>query len=151
MESTSITTLIRCIPKFDGTPSKFQDWKHATRAMLQLARPGIFEILDGKKRPQEIYTQVPHPNTINTPVHSVADADGDDSDNVENQQGLADELQEAGASPALDVAAKMCRLGTERSMSELTVPSWRPHNVPLLNNSIRTLIAEEQQKKFDLH
>ena len=83
--------------------------------MLQLARPGIFEILDGKKRPQEIYTQVPHPNTINTPVHSVADADGDDSDNVENQQGLAEELQEAGASPALDVAATMYRLGTERS------------------------------------
>ena len=52
---------------------------------------------------------------MNTPVHSVADADGDDSDNVENQQGLAEELQEAGASPALDVAATMYRLGTERS------------------------------------
>ena len=52
---------------------------------------------------------------MNTPVHSVADADGDDSDNVENQQGLAEQLQEAGASPALDVAATMYRLGTERS------------------------------------
>ena len=52
---------------------------------------------------------------MNTPVHSVADADGDDSDNVENSQGLAEELQEAGASPALDVAATMYRLGTERS------------------------------------
>ena len=52
---------------------------------------------------------------MNTPVHSVAAADGDDSDNVENQQGLAEELQEVGASPALDVAATMYRLGTERS------------------------------------
>ena len=83
--------------------------------MLQLARPGKYEILDGKTRPQEIYTQGPHQSTMNTPVHSVADADGDDSDNVENQQGRAEELQEAGASPALDVAATMYRLGTERS------------------------------------
>ena len=85
--------------------------------MLQLliARPGTFEILDGQKKHQEIYTQVPHRSNMNTPVHSVADADGDDSDNVENQQGLAEELQEAGASPALDVAATMYRLGTERS------------------------------------
>ena len=108
-------TLIRGIPKFDGTPSKFQDWKRATRAMLQLARPGIFEILDGQKRPQDIYTQVPHRSTMNTPAHSVADGDGDDSDNVENEQGLAEELQEAGPSLALDVAAPMYRLGTERS------------------------------------
>ena len=94
-------TLIRGIPKFDGTPSKFQDWKRATRAMLQLARPGIFEILDGQKRPQDIYTQVPHRSTMNTPAHSVADGDGDDSDNVENEQGLAEELQEAGPSLSL--------------------------------------------------
>ena len=52
---------------------------------------------------------------MNTPVHSVADADGDDTDNVENKQGRAQELQEAGASPALDVAATIYRLGTERS------------------------------------
>ena len=32
---------------------------------------------------------------MNTPAHSVADADGGDSDNVEEQQGLAEELQEA--------------------------------------------------------
>ena len=83
--------------------------------MLQLARPRIFEILDGQKRPREVYTQVPHRSTMNTPVHTVADADGGDSDNVENQQGLTEELQEAGASPALDVAAAMYRLGTERS------------------------------------
>ena len=52
---------------------------------------------------------------MNTPAHSVADGDGDDSDNVENEQGLAEELQEAGPSLALDVAAPMYRLGTERS------------------------------------
>ena len=74
---------MRGIPKFDGTPSILQDWKRATRAMLQLARPGTCEFLDGQKRPQEIFTQVPHRSTINTPVHSVADAD-EDSDNVAN-------------------------------------------------------------------
>ena len=45
----NITTLIRDIPKFDGAPSKFQDWKRATKAMPQLVGPGIFEILDGQK------------------------------------------------------------------------------------------------------
>ena len=44
--------LIRGIPKFDGTPIKFQDRKRSTRATVQLARPGIFEILDVKKRPR---------------------------------------------------------------------------------------------------
>ena len=68
-------------------------------------------VKNGRKK----FTQLPHRSTMNTPVHSVADADGDDSDNVENQQGLAEQLQEAGASPALDVAATMYRLGTERS------------------------------------
>ena len=52
---------------------------------------------------------------MNTPVHIVADADGDDWDNVENQQDLDEELQEAGASPALDITATIYRLGTERS------------------------------------
>ena len=89
MES-NMTTPIRGIPHFDGTPGKFQDWKRSTREMLELARPGIFEILDGQKRPQEIYTQLPHRSTMNTPLHSVADADGDDSDNVENQRGLTE-------------------------------------------------------------
>ena len=88
---------------------------------------------------------------MNTPVHSVADADGDDSDNVENQQGLAEELQEAGASPALDVAATMYRLGTERSNVRTDSSELATHNVPLLNNSNRTIIPEEQQKKFDIH
>ena len=88
---------------------------------------------------------------MNTPVHSVADADGDDSDNVESQQGLAEELQEAGASPALDVAATMYRLGTERSNVRTDSPELATHKLPLLNNSNRTIIPEEQQKKFDIH
>ena len=38
---------------------------------------------------------------MNTPVRIEADADGDDSDNVE-EQDLTGELQEAGVSPSLD-------------------------------------------------
>ena len=87
---------------------------------------------------------------MNTPVHSVADDDGDDSDNVENSQGLAEELQEAGASPALDVAATMYRLGIERINVRTDSPELATSNMPLLNNSNRTLKPEEQQK-FDLH
>ena len=56
----------------------------------------------------------PHRSTINTPVHSVEDADGDDTDNLA-EQDQAEELQKAGASPALDIAATMHHLGTERS------------------------------------
>ena len=104
--------------------------------MLQLARPGIFEILDGQKRPQEIYTQVSHRSTMNTPVHSVADADGDDTDNVENKQGRAQELQEAGASPALDVAATIYRLGTERS----NVRTDSPESVSYTHLTLPTIL-----------
>ena len=108
--------------------------------MLQLARPGIFEILDGQKRPQEVYAQGPHRSTINTPIHSVEDADGDDFDNVENEQGLAGELREAGANPALDVAATMHRLGTELS-------NVRTDSLELATTQRAT--AERQQQDSD--
>lgn len=116
-----MTTFIKSIPKFDGTPSKVQDWKRFTRAMLQLARPARFGIMNVQTGPQETYTQIPHRNTIITPVHSVKDADGDYTDNV-GVQGLAGELQDAGASPALDTAATMYHLGTGRSIAQTDSP-----------------------------
>ena len=74
---------------------------------------------------------------MNTPVHSVADADGDDSDNVENQQVLAEEPQEAGASPALDVAATTYRLGTERS----NVRTYSPKPVSYTHLTLPTICS----------
>lgn len=47
--------------------------------MLELGRTGILKIVDGQKRPQEIYTKEPHRSTTKTPVHKVDDADGDDT------------------------------------------------------------------------
>ena len=117
--------------------------------MLQLARPRIFEILDGQKRPREVYTQVPHRSTMNTPVHTVADADGGDSDNVENQQSLAEELQEAGASPALDVAATMYRLGTEHSNVRTDSPELVTTQRATAEQQQQD--SEEQRKKFEIH
>lgn len=51
---------------------------------------------------------------METPVHSVEKADGDDTDNVQEQQGLVEELQEADGSPVLYIVATMYRLRTDR-------------------------------------
>ena len=69
---------------------------------------------------------------MNTPVHNVADADGDNSDNVLNQQSL-------GASPALDVASTMYRLGAERSNVRT--------DSPVVATAQRST-AEQQQQDF---
>lgn len=145
MEYTNITTLIRGIPKFDGTASKFQDWKRSARAMLQLARPGIFGMLNGPKRPQEIDAQVLHRSTINTPVHSVVDAAGDDADNVGEQQDLAQELQE-------EVPVQLLTLQQRCIALEIYRLTWRPHIMQLLqqNSSIKTPKSKIQQH-LDLH
>ena len=51
---------------------------------------------------------------MSTQVHSVKYPDEDDTDNAEEQQGLAEELQDAGASPTLDIVVTMYRLDTAR-------------------------------------
>lgn len=60
---------------------------------------------------------------MNTPVHSVDDADGDDTDNIQEQQGLAEELQEADGSPVLDNAATMYRLRSDRGNVRANSPA----------------------------
>lgn len=60
---------------------------------------------------------------MNTPVHSVQDTDGDDTNNV-GEQGLAGELQEAGTRPALDWAATMYRFRTGRRNIHISC-NWR--------------------------
>ena len=56
--SNNITTVIRGISKFDGTPSKYQDWKRAICCTLQLTRPEIYEILNGEQCPREKYRKI---------------------------------------------------------------------------------------------
>ncbi len=57
--SNNVTTVIRGISKFDGTPAKYLDWKRVISATLQLTRPDIYEILDGAPCPQEKYDKIP--------------------------------------------------------------------------------------------
>lgn len=80
----------------------------------QLVRLGIIESTDGQQRPREINMQVRLRSIMSTQVHSVKYPDEDDTDNAEEQQGLAEELQDAGASPTLDIAVTMYRLDTAR-------------------------------------
>ena len=53
-ESTTVTAqLIRNIDKFDGTD--FVTWERTLRAMANLVRPKLEEILDGQLRPEPLY------------------------------------------------------------------------------------------------
>ena len=55
-ESTKISSLTRGIPKFDGNPIKYEDWKTTTLAVLEISRNDLFEILIGESsRPEEHY------------------------------------------------------------------------------------------------
>lgn len=55
-ESNNITTFIRSIPQFDGTPTKFQDWKHSTTAICWCPAQAFFRFLQ-RKLAQMLYTQ----------------------------------------------------------------------------------------------
>ncbi len=56
-ESTKISSLIRGIPKFDGNPIKYEEWKTTALAVLEISRNDLFEILTGEApRPQEQFT-----------------------------------------------------------------------------------------------
>eukprot|EP00752_Nemacystus_decipiens_P006651 g5979.t1 len=55
-ESTKISSITRGIPKFDGNPIKYEDWKTTTLAVLEISRNDLFEILTGEStRPDEHY------------------------------------------------------------------------------------------------
>ena len=56
-ESTKISSITRGIPKFDGNPIKYEEWKTTTIAVLEISRNELFEILTGEStRPEEHYT-----------------------------------------------------------------------------------------------
>lgn len=87
------------------------DWKRSTRATLKLSRPGLLETQGGQQRPQYCY----HHGTMDIPVHRGAEEGNTNC--FKHLQGLTGEqssLHRAGASPALDTAAIMHRLSTER-------------------------------------
>ncbi len=55
-ESTKISSITRGIPKFDGNPIKYEEWKTTTIAVLEISRYELFEILTGEStRPEEHY------------------------------------------------------------------------------------------------
>lgn len=118
--SNNITTVIRGISKFDGTPAKYLDWKRAVSAILRLTRPDIYEILDGAPCPQEKFEKLPGfertavEDTAHTPQRSDAGVDEQGQEDQDNQeQQLQEELQEtAPGSPALDLAALFQRVGS---------------------------------------
>ena len=75
-ESTKVTTIIRTIGKFDGSPGKYWDWKRSTRAIIGLASKSIAKIMDGQLRPTAIYedsgaaTSIEH-NEVNAKARTI--------------------------------------------------------------------------------
>ena len=56
-ESTKILSITKGIPKFDGNPIKYEEWKNTTIAVLEISRNELFKILTGEStRPEEHYS-----------------------------------------------------------------------------------------------
>ena len=64
--NSNIASLIRGIPKFDGNPSKYEDWKIDTKAS-SMSRNDMYEILSGESvRPSEVSVVSPLTSTGGT-------------------------------------------------------------------------------------
>lgn len=75
-ESTKISSLTRNVPKFDGNAIRYDEWKSTTRAVLEISKNDVFEILTGEnKRPGEPYSITQ--NTLQSGTHKVPVAGSD--------------------------------------------------------------------------
>ena len=89
-ESTKISALIRGIPKFDGNPIKYEDWKATTLAVLEISRNDMFEILTGEStRPQEQFISTQQPRVEDT-VPSTGTVQVSSSDTAGSSEKVVD-------------------------------------------------------------
>lgn len=154
--SSYITSVIRGISKFEGTPAKYQDWKRAVTATLRLTRPEtLYELIDGAPCPHRKFREFSSTavgGTARTPQRSTAgvqeekqqeeeapqrDNAGEDQDNGgDDQESNQDEdLQQelrntARGSPRLDFAASMYCIVV---VNEEETKKWKKNNAALFS------------------